>query len=104
MAVTITVAQLSQALRLTVTGSADPPYLAIITRQLAAATATIESYANDDCPDEVMNESVIRFVGYLLDAPAVNVSRNVSTPEGAMRNSGAKSLLAPWHDLVSEAV
>ena len=104
MAVTITVAQLSQALRLTVTGSADPPNLAIITRQLAVATARIESYANDDCPDEVMDESAIRMTGYLLDSEPVNPSRNVSTPENSFRNSGAQNLLAPWHDLVSEAV
>ena len=50
MALTITISQLSQALRLTVSGSPDPPYLAIITRQLAVATALIESYANDDAP------------------------------------------------------
>ena len=104
MALTITISQLSQALRLTVTGSPDPPYLAIISRQLAVATAMIESYANDDCPDDVKNEAAIRLVGYLLDAPTVNPSRNVSTPEGAFRNSGAKALLSPWHDLVSEAV
>ena len=104
MAVTITVTQLSQALRLTVSGSPDPPYLAIITRQLAVATAMAESYANDDCPEAVLNESVIRMTGYLLDSEPVNPSRNVSTPEGVLRNSGAKSLLSPWHDLVSEAV
>ena len=103
MALTITVSQLSQALRLTVTGSADPPYLAIITRQLAVADATITGYA-DDAPEDVKNEAAIRLVGYLLDAPVVNPSRNVSTPEGAFRNSGAKGLLSPWHDLVSAVV
>ena len=66
MALTITISQLSQALRLTVTGSPDPPYLAIISRQLAVATAMIESYANDDCPEDVKNEAAIRLVGYLL--------------------------------------
>ena len=69
------IAQLSQAIRLTVTGSPAPPYLAIVTRQLAVAEDTIEAYANDDCPDDVKNEAAIRFVGYLLEA-----SRHVSQP------------------------
>ena len=46
MALTLTVAQLSEAVRLTVSGSPAPPYLAIVTRQLAAATEIIEGYAD----------------------------------------------------------
>ena len=103
MALTITVAQLSQALRLTVTGSPAPPYLAIITRQLAVAESQIEAYATA-APDDTKNEAAIRMVGYLLDAPTANPSRNVSTPEGAFRNSGAKSLLANWHDQATAKV
>ena len=38
MALTLTVAQLSEAVRLTVSGSPAPPYLAIVTRQLSTAT------------------------------------------------------------------
>ena len=99
MALTLTVSQLSQAVRLTVTGSPAPPYLAIVTRQLAVAEDIIEAYANDDCPDDVKNEAAIRFVGYLLEAPAM--SRN---PQNAFTNSGAKSLLSGWHDIVTECV
>ena len=47
MPVTLTVAQLSEAVRLTVSGSPAPPYLAIVTRQLATATEIIEGYALD---------------------------------------------------------
>ena len=103
MPLTISVAQLSQAVRLTVTGSPAPPYLAILTRQLAVATAQIELYA-PDADDDTKNEAAVRMVGYLLDAPTANPSRNVSTPESAFRNSGAKGLLSPWHVQVSATV
>ena len=63
MALTLTVAQLSEAVRLTVSGSPAPPYLAIVTRQLSAATEIIEGYA-DDAPDNVKNEAAIMLVGY----------------------------------------
>ena len=64
MALTLTVAQLSEAVRLTVSGSPAPPYLAIVTRLLSVAEELIEGYANDDCPDDVKNEAAIMFVGY----------------------------------------
>ena len=98
MALTITVAQLSEAVRLTVSGSPEPPYLGILTRQRSVAESIIEDYANEDCPDDVKNEAAIRLVGYLLDAPAGR------TPQDAFTYSGAKSLLARWHDLVSSKV
>ena len=97
MALTISIAQLSQAVRLTVTGSPDEPYLAILTRQLAAAEAIIEGYAVD-APDDVKNEAAIQLVGYLLDAPKAR------TPQSAFINSGAQALLAPWHEIVSALV
>ena len=97
MPLTITVAQLSEAVRLTVAGSPAPPFLAILTRQLAVAEAQIEGYA-DDAPDDVKNEAAILLVGYRLDAPKAR------TPQNAFSNSGAKALLAPWHDLVSAVV
>ena len=104
MPLTITVAQLSEAVRLTVSGSPAPPFLAILTRQLAVAESMIEDYATADCPNDVKNEAAIRLVGYLLEAPPVNPSRNVSTPESSFRNSGALSLLSRWHDLESSLV
>lgn len=98
MALTITVDQLSEAVELTVSGSPDPPYLAILTRQLAVAEHRIE-LAAPDAPDDVKNEAAVRFVGYLLEAPLA--SRN---PVNAFINSGAKALLSPWHDLASALV
>ena len=98
MALTITVAQLSEAVRLTVSGSPDVPYLAIVTRQRSVAESIIEDYANDDCPDDVKNEAAIRIVGYLLDAPTGR------TPQDAFTHSGAKSLLSRWHDISTAKV
>ena len=91
MALTITVAQLSQAVRLTVTGSPDAPYLAILTRQRAVAEAIIEDYANDDTPDDVKNEAAILIVGYLLESPSFT-----RQPQNAFILSGARALLAPF--------
>ena len=99
MPLTITVAQLSQAVRLTVTGSPAPPYLAILTRQLGVAEGVIESYVNDDCPDDVKNEAAIRMVGYMLEASPA--ARN---PQNPFSYSGAKALLSRWHELASTVV
>ena len=101
MPVTITVSQLSEALRLSVSGAPTGPYLGIVTRQLAAATATIEQYARDDTPPELLNEAAVRLVSYLIDSEPANPSRNVSTPTSSFRNSGAKSLLSPFHKILS---
>ena len=88
MALTLTVAQLSEAVRLTVSGSPAPPYLAILTRRLAAATAGIESYAVD-APDDIKNEAAIMLIGYWMDRPP--------TPN-AFSLSGAQGLLSAWHE------
>ena len=94
MPLTLTVAQLSEGVRLTVSGSPSPPYLAIVTRLLAAAAEIIEGYAVD-APDDVKNESAIRLVGYWLDRPP--------TPN-AFSLSGAQGLLSSWHELVAAKV
>ena len=99
MALTLTVAQLSQAVRLTVTGSPPPPYLAIVTRQLAVAQAIIEEYVNDDAPDDVKNEAAIMMVGYLLEAPPAS-----RTQVDVFSRCGAKAILSRWHDLGSAVV
>ena len=95
MALTITVAQLSQAVRLTVTGSPAPPLLAIVTRLLAVAQVLIEGYVNDDCPDDVKNEAaiIVRWLTALLRKSVRQRSRD------PFANSGAKALLSRWHDL-----
>ena len=103
MALTITLAQLSESLRITVSGSPPQPYLGILTRQLAVADEMITSYA-DGAPEATKNEAAIRICGYLLDSEPVNPSRNVSTPEGVLRNSGAKGLLSRWRSIGSATI
>ena len=100
MALTITVAELAAAARVTASATTPPaePQLSILHRQLRVAEALIEDYANA-APDDVKNEAAIRMVGYLYDAPPANPSRNVSTPESSFRNSGALALLSRWHSL-----
>ena len=100
MALTITVAELAAAARVTASATTAPaePQLSILHRQLRVAEALIEDYANA-APDDVKNEAAIRMVGYLYDAPPANPSRNVSTPESSFRNSGALALLSRWHSL-----
>ena len=70
---------------------------------LAEAEERIEREA-PEAPQATKNRAAIRFIGYLYEAPPVNPSRNISTPESAFRNSGARDLLSPWRDLVSAKV
>lgn len=71
---------------------------------LAAATARVTRYA-PGAPDEIHNEAVIRYVGYLagsdfggfVDEREGPQSKTYTTNHAAMfRNSGAAGLLAPW--------
>ena len=105
MALTITVSEVAVAVRVSTDPLSGPhePYLSEIVLNLAVAESLIEVYAND-APDAIKNKAAVRLVGYLLDAPPVNPSRNVSTPEGAFRNSGAKTLLSFWHEPVTATV
>ena len=88
MAVTITVLELLQALRL---GSSDAK-TAQATRLLAYATRAVEKHVAI-CPDEIHNESVIRLAGYMFDQP---FSSRGALFSNAMRNSGAGSIMAPY--------
>ena len=99
MAVTITVAQLSEALRLTVSGAPEPPALGIITRQLATAAALVNQRA-PAADSDTQNEAVVRLVGWLYDQPA----SGIRTVQGAWSHSGAASLLAPYVVRRAEAV
>ena len=96
MAVTLTLADLAAALA--------------VNDELAArlhpvAVALVERYA-PDAPEAVANEAAIRCAGWLLETPAGAV-RSETTGDvrttfdgarslGALRNSGAMSLLSPW--------
>lgn len=92
MAVTLTQAELSAALRLGSTAEEN----AETTRLLAYATEAIsrhlgEAYA--DTPEVIVNESAIRLCAYLYDQP--NAGRGISFAN-AGRNSGAWSILLPY--------
>ena len=73
MTLTITIGELSAAVRVTTDPTSGPPepYLTEMTRHLAVAEASIDRYA-EDAPDVVKNEAAVRFVGYLLEAPPVS--------------------------------
>ena len=74
------------------------------TRLLPVATALVERYA-PDAPEAVQNEGVIRCAGYLNEQPhAARMegeigdirARYATGSTGALRASGAMSLLSPW--------
>ena len=88
MAVTITRADLRDALRL----ADDQDTTDEIDRILAYATEVATKLV-PVCPDVVHNESVVRLASYLFDQPSV--SRGAAYAN-AMRNSGAGSILAPY--------
>ena len=87
MAVTLTVEELSNALRL----SDSPEELAEATRLLEYATEAVTKHA-PGAPDTAHNEAAIRLAGYLFDAP--NAGRGLSFAH-AGRNSGAWAILLP---------
>ena len=92
MAVTLTVAALSQSIRL---GGSDEE-TAQATRLLAYATEAISRHlgtAYDDAPEAVVNEAAIRLAGYLYDQPTAAGGASFAN---AVRNSGAASMLLPY--------
>ena len=88
MAVTLTVSELLEALRL---GASDEE-VAQGTRLLAYATTAVTKHA-PNCPDEIHNESCVRLAGYLFDQPFVGRGPAYAN---ALRNSGASSILLPY--------
>ena len=97
MAVTLTQAQLSAALRL---GDSDEEG-AEATRLLAYATEAVTQRA-PFAPTATQNEAVVRLAAYLYDQPTASRGDNYAN---AMRNSGAGRMLLPWveHRLGSTA-
>ena len=92
MALTLTQAELSAALRLG--DSAEE--IAEATRLLAFVTEAISRHlgdAYDTAPEAVVNEAAIRLAGYLFDQP--NAGRGLSFAN-AGRNSGAWAILLPF--------
>ena len=88
MAVTLTVVQLRDALRL----GASTTEMAEATRLLAYATAAVTKHA-PDAPDAVQDEAVIRLAAYLFDQPTAG---RYTGHANALRNSGAASILLPY--------
>ena len=88
MAVTLTIAGLSGALRL----SDDAAEQAEAMRLLAYATEAIEQNS-PNAPEATQNEAVIRLAAYLYDQP--NAGRGLSYAN-ALRNSGAAMILLPY--------
>ena len=88
MAVTLTQAELSAALRL----GTSAEEIAESTRLLEYATEAVAKHA-PDAPDTVHNEAVIRLAGYLYDQPFA--ARGASYAN-AIRNSGSSRMLLPY--------
>lgn len=95
MAVTLSAAQVETTLGVDT---------ATATRVLATATALVLRFA-PDAPDAIANEAALRCSGWLADSPASGVRRESAGPldasysplaTGALRASGAMSLLGPW--------
>ena len=95
MAVTITVAELAEAVGVDSTTAA---------RLLAVATELVNRYA-PDAPDAIAKEGVIRAGGWLSEQPAASITgesegdvRTSYAPsmQSALRHSGAMALLSPW--------
>ena len=95
MAVTITAAELSAAIK-------QPQDTA--ERLLPVVTELVENYA-EHAPESVQNESAIRAAGYLAQQPADarrsttvgGVSSSwAATHVSTLRHSGGMALLSPW--------
>ena len=88
MAVTLTVEELSAALRL----GSTPEETAEATRLLSVSTELVTKHA-PDAPDVVQNEAVIRVAGYLFDMPT---APRFAGYANIVRNSGAGRMLLPY--------
>lgn len=88
MAVTLTLVQLTAALRLGDTAEET----AEATRLLAYATEAVTKHA-PNAPDVAHNEAVIRLASYLFDQPT---SSRADGYANAMRNSGAARMMLPY--------
>ena len=92
MAVNITVAALASAIR--VGDSAEET--AQVARLLEYATTTIARHLGDEyavTPEAIVNEAVVRIVGYLFDQPTASRGAAFSN---SLRNSGAARMLLPY--------
>ena len=103
MAVTLTLGELANQVRISTTSStSDVPdeYNTILSTNLAAATAMVESRA-PAAPAESQNKAVVQIVGYWLESPP-------SAPQrfgyNAWLHSGAAQILGPFIERRAEPV
>ena len=103
MAVTITIGRLANQVRVSVTpDTSDVPghYVAVLTSNLAAATALVEARA-PLAPEDSQNKAVVQIVGYWLDAPPSTAQR---FGYNAWLFSGAAQILAPYIERRAQAI
>ena len=103
MSVTITLGQLANQTRVSVTAheSDVPPYYrTILMPNLAAATRLIESRA-PDAPEDAQNKAAVMIVGYWLESPPSNPQR---FGFNAWLHSGAAQVLGPFIERRAEAI
>ena len=103
MSVTLTLGQLANQTRVSVTSSTSdvPPYYAtILAPSLAAATKLIESRA-PDAPEEAQNRAAVMIVGYWLESPPSNPQR---FGFNAWLQSGAAQVLGPFIERRAQAI
>ena len=98
MAVTLTPEDVRDALGF------QPSQLGLAGRLLAVAAALVTRFA-PTAPEAVQNEATLRCIGWLAEAPASGIRGQETGPfkweysphmTGALRTSGAMSLLSPW--------
>ena len=88
----VEIGELAAALRITDGGDPPEPERALLARLIDVGGELIEKDA-PDAPAAVKDEALIRFAGYLYDAPTATAGDRYAA---AWRNSGAASLLSRW--------
>lgn len=78
--------------------------IAVATRLLEVANELVERFA-PEAPVSIRREAIIRCAGWLLESPSSGIRDESAGPlsasyspsmTGALRHSGAMSLLSPW--------
>ena len=99
MALTAAAAAVGMRLVTAETDYTGSVYEATLPRLLRVATAIVDAYA-PDAPDDVKDEAILRFMGWVFDAGAFDAGELGGRPAinsaGAVLKSGAASLLKPW--------
>ena len=103
MSVTLTLGQLANQVRVSVTSStSDVPafYATILGPNLAAATQLIESRA-PNAPEDAQNKAAVMIVGYWMESPPSNPQR---FGYNAWLHSGAAQVLGPYIERRAHAI